>query len=253
MSEQTAQKTGIVIQARLASTRLPGKVLRPFQDGRSILDILLHSLSQTKLPLVLATSTATADDPLAEYCKEHNIPCFRGSEQDVLDRFLQAADRMGFTHAVRVCADNPFFVADLIMPMITALEKVPSADYISFQNAEGIPAIRTHWGLLGELVKVSALRRATEMTQDAFYREHVTNYLYGHPEIFELTWLEAPAEIFARHDLRFTVDNQADFELAEELLDLLPTDWTLEDLIRIAAQEERYLQTMRTNIEKYSK
>lgn len=253
MPNSNEQRIGIVIQARLASTRLPGKVLRPFADGRSILDLLLQGLSQTKLPIILATSTASADDPLADYCERHQVMYFRGSEQDVLNRFLQAADVLKLTHALRVCADNPFFLPGLIQPMVDRLTVCPAADYISFQNAEGVPAIRTHWGLLGELVSVSALRKADETIQDPFYREHVTNYLYGHPASFELEWLPAPEEIFARNDLRFTVDNQADFALAEELLPQLPTNWTIADLIRIAGQEERYLQTMRTNIEKYSK
>lgn len=253
MPDQKEKRIGIVIQARLASTRLPGKVLRPFQSGQCILDILLEGLSGLDLPIILATSTATSDDPLSEYCIRHQIQYFRGSEQDVLHRFLQAADILELTHAVRVCADNPFFLPDLILPLLTKLEATATADYISFQNADGVPAIRTHWGLLGELVSISALRKADKTIQDPFYREHVTNYLYGHPETFELAWLPAPDAIFSRNDLRFTVDNLEDFDLAEELLPKLSADWTLEDLIRIAAQEDRYLQTMRTNIEKYSK
>lgn len=253
MTKQSNQQIGIIIQARLGSTRLPGKVLRSFADGQCILDILITQLQQLNLPIVLATSHHSNDDPLAEYCERAHIQYYRGSEENVLARFIQAAEAFNVKYAVRVCADNPFFLADSIPSLLKALSATPDAEYISFQNAQGTPAIKTHWGLFGELVSIAALKKATQLTNESLYQEHVTNYIYGNPTLFKVMLMDAPAPIFARVDLRFTVDDRQDFDLAEEILQNLPVNWSLTDLIRIAEQEGRYLQEMQQNIEKYTK
>ncbi len=96
-------KQGIVIQARLGSTRMPGKILKDFYQGESILGIQCRNLGAIpNAGLVIATSTAKGDDPIVDFCHEYSIQCFRGSETDVLQRFIACSDEYELTHVIRV-------------------------------------------------------------------------------------------------------------------------------------------------------
>lgn len=97
-----------IIQARLGSTRLPGKILLPFYEGKSILELMIDKLSVVSKNIVLATSTNELDNGLELFAKKHCIVCFRGDENDVLSRFIDAASENDVRHLIRVCSDNPF-------------------------------------------------------------------------------------------------------------------------------------------------
>ena len=101
-------ETGIILQARTDSTRMPEKVILPFFQEKSILDLLLEKTKKLVAPVVLATTLNPSDDRICRLAEKHEVPVFRGSENDVLDRFIQAARKFGFSKIIRVCADNPF-------------------------------------------------------------------------------------------------------------------------------------------------
>lgn len=213
MSSSTT--VGIVIQARVGSSRLPGKVARPFFEGKNILEIIIDRLKQTNLPVVLATTTHSADDLLETVALSKGITCFRGSENNVLDRFIQASSP--FEYAFRICADNPFLSMALMKEMRERAQEIDyDFDYMSYRIS-GIPAILTHFGVFGELVRSAALLDVASKTQDAFYLEHVTNYIYKHPAEFNINWLDIDNETFISPDIRMTVDTQEDFELIQNL------------------------------------
>lgn len=102
-------ETAFLVQARMGSTRLPHKVLRPFYNNNCILDLLVDKLNQIAgTKIIIATSVGSENDVIEQFCKERNIVCFRGEENDVLKRFIDAAEANGVDRIVRICSDNPF-------------------------------------------------------------------------------------------------------------------------------------------------
>ena len=245
----------IIIQARLSSTRMPGKVLQPFVGEQSILELQIKALRTLKLPIVLATTTNPNDDALEEFANKHEIECYRGSEDDVLGRFVVATEA---EYIIRICSDNPFLDLASITSFVEQLEQ--GVDYVSFKNAEGTPAIRTHWGLFAEVVSRKALVKAHEATEKhpdgSFYREHVTNYIYGHPEKFKVKLLEAPGIIIDRNDLRFTIDTPEDFENMQKLYQIIEKeggDFSLENLVKTTDAHPEIKKVMEEGIARFSK
>ena len=124
---------GIIIQARTGSTRMPEKVIQPFYQKQTILDLLLEKVKKLDLPVVLATTTNPSDDRLCTRAEIHGVPVFRGSENDVLDRFIQAARLYGFSKIIRVCADNPFLDLSALQTLADQFNQ-SVADYLGFQR-----------------------------------------------------------------------------------------------------------------------
>ncbi len=215
-------KTGIIIQARMGSTRMPGKVLTPFYGASSILDLVIQTAKKNKFsfPVIVATSLSKEDDAIENLATKNGLAVFRGDEKNVLKRFVDAAHKFTFDHVVRVCADNPLLDLGLFNELLVVAEKDDS-DYVSYKVDEHTPAIRSHWGIFAEVVKTDALDRALVETNDPIYLEHVTNYIYMHPEKFSLNWVKAPEEIYGINDIRFTVDTSEDFRMMQEFYALL--------------------------------
>jgi len=253
--KQLLKMTGFIVQARTGSTRLPNKILSPFYKKECILDIMLSQLCThfPNVPLVLATSTSSADASLEEFTERYKgIEFFRGSENDVLERSMKAAQAFGIDNIIRVCSDNPFLQTQFVQDLIDA---DADADYISYQ-VDNLPTIRTHYGLFAERVSLSALEKAYAQKPTAFYREHVTNFIYGHPELFSLHWLEIGNQLKGLEDLRLTIDDPQDFETAQKIYsDLYKGDKQilLSDLKPYLAERPDELRKMNENKLKYSK
>ena len=166
-----------IIQARSGSTRLPNKILLPFYNGKSILDLMLEKLSSINgTNILVATTTNMKDDAVVNIAKKYNIAYFRGSENDVLNRFISAAEQYNAQKIIRVCSDNPFLDINSIKKLIETINENPSADYISF-NINGIPSIKTHYGFWTEYVTLNTLKKIRDLTDEPLYHEHVTNYI----------------------------------------------------------------------------
>lgn len=210
---------GIIIQARTGSTRLPAKILLPFYGEQRIIDILIENIRRAcpDKKLILATTVREQDDVLEQVAREHGILCYRGSEENVLDRFIGAARTHGLNRFIRVCSDNPFLQAESFGRLFSEHDARPEADYVSYAFADGRPTIKSHLGLYAELTTLTALERVASLTQEKLYIEHVTIYLYTHPETFNVCLLPLPEELEGRTDLRFTLDTPEDFALLQEL------------------------------------
>ena len=169
-------KDGIIIQARTGSTRLHNKILLPFYGGQRIIDILIGNIKQAcaDKTIVLATTDRPQDDILAEVAREAGICCYRGDEDNVLDRFIRAAETFNLDRFIRVCSDNPFLRPDSFRAFFEEHDARP-ADYIAYGFADGRPTIKSHLGLFAELTTADALRRAAAATQEKLYIEHVTS------------------------------------------------------------------------------
>ena len=212
------KNTAIILQARTGSTRLPDKSVLPFHEGKGIFQIILENL-KTKFPaeqIILATTENPSDDRLVKIAEAEGIRVYRGSEPDVLDRFIQTAKTYGIKTIVRVCADNPFLLPGMIQTLVNESGQ-DSCDYISFKLEDGTPVIRSHWGLFAEVVTLDALECVVKMTGLPLYHEHVTNFIYENPGDFKIKLLELPPIFRNKKDFRLTLDTPADFELLSDL------------------------------------
>ncbi|MEW6664756.1 MAG: NTP transferase domain-containing protein [Thermodesulfobacteriota bacterium] len=179
-------KTGILIQARMSSERFPGKVLHEV-NNKPMLQYLLERLEHGShgLPLVVATSSEPSDAPILEFCTALGVTCFRGSLGDVAGRFREAAERYGFEAFVRVSGDSPLLDPTLVeLAVRTFLEK--GGDLVTNVQERTFPK-----GQSVEVVRKSSFDRACACMTEPADREHVTRYLYLHPESFVI------------HNLRF--------------------------------------------------
>jgi spore coat polysaccharide biosynthesis protein SpsF len=215
-------KTGIIIQARVGSTRMPGKVLLPFSKEKNILQIIIEKLKKSihHLPIVVATSTSSGDDKIESLAKSENVNCFRGDEDDVLNRFISCAKENSFDKVVRVCADNPFLDVELMDELISKSAEI-DFDYYSFLVADNLPAIKTHWGIFTEMVALESLEKVNSLTNEKLYHEHVTNFIYGNPLIFKVYWEKAPSNVYGITDIRFTIDTPEDFGIIQRIWTVL--------------------------------
>lgn len=248
-SPSTDLSWGIVVQARMGSTRLPGKMLDEVVPGRSLLSVVLGRLLSVVDPgrIVLATTTHAQDDPLVALAQAEGVTVYRGSEHDVLDRFREAARVKGWRYIVRVCADNPLVQADRIAPLVSA-GLAAEADYCAYFFNDGLPSIRSHCGLFAEWVSVAALDRVALLAPASEYREHVTNYIYGHPAQFHLVRLPVPNEPDVRN-WRMTIDTRSDLDLCRSILEGLGDGGSDLDRLRsYIAEHPALLEVMRTNM-----
>ncbi|AWJ91151.1 spore coat protein (plasmid) [Azospirillum baldaniorum] len=217
MSAATAKPRVVCIsQARMTSTRLPGKVLME-AAGRPLLAHHLERLARCRTldALVLATTVNGTDDPVAELARSLGVPVFRGDEQDVLGRFAGAAAMAGADVVVRVTADCPLIDPALVDRVVAAfLESAPPLDYLS------LDVTRFPRGLDSEVFTRAALDEASASATDPAEREHVTAHIYRRPERFRIGAPLAP-EDGSVLDQRWCVDEAADLELVRRLLGAL--------------------------------
>ncbi len=207
-----------IIQARMGSTRLPAKVLRDI-CGKPL---LWHMLDRLRLSIriddiVLAIPDSEQNDQLADFAKELNLHYFRGSEDDVLARYYGAATKFEADVVVRLTSDCP-----LIDPRVT--DKVieehlnSDADYTSVSIKSGFPR-----GLDTEVFNYDALEETYREAKHYYEREHVTPYIYQHPDLFKIKSVEANEKL-RRPDLRLTVDTEEDLDLIGKIFRRLYRD-----------------------------
>lgn len=244
------KKITFIIQARLSSTRLPNKVILPFWNGNTILNLLIEKLKQFNgCHIILATSDLPANLPLVDIAKKADISCFQGSENDVLQRFIDAAESQNAEHIIRICADNPFLDANAIEELLHEIQSTENYDYISFL-VNGCPSIKTHFGFWAEYVTLSALKKVRISTAESLYHEHVTNYIYTNPNQFNIKWLSPATCVENRHDIRLTIDTINDFNNAQTIYaDLSQTNaFTISDIITYVDQHPECKATMKNEI-----
>jgi spore coat polysaccharide biosynthesis protein SpsF len=202
-----------ILQARCSSTRLPGKVLRTIM-GKPMLLHQIERLERSKRisKIVVATSNATDDDPIASLCLDHKIECYRGDLNDVLDRFYQAAVKYNALHIARLTGDCPLTDPAVIDHVIEAYNEA-GVDYASNALEPSYPD-----GLDVEVFNIATLKQAWEKAQLSSEREHVTPYIHKHPDRFKLLPVRHTEDLSA---LRWTVDNPEDFAFVSRVYDAL--------------------------------
>jgi spore coat polysaccharide biosynthesis protein SpsF len=199
-----------IIQARCGSARLPGKVLMDIA-GHPMFSRVVERTRQAQMltEVVLATSTEQRDEPLVTLAKRLGVPCFRGSESDVLSRFVGAAKAFNADLVVRLCADCPLLDGAVIDQIVRAFLKSKGIDYVSNTLEHTYPR-----GLDAEVFSPDALLRAHLEARSPYEREHVTPYIYQHPELFSLRNVIHTSDL---SDFRLTVDQAADLEMVRQV------------------------------------
>jgi spore coat polysaccharide biosynthesis protein SpsF len=197
--------TVAIIQARMGSSRLPGKVLKDM-GGETVLGRVVRRLRRSRQisNIVVATTTEPTDEVIVAECDRLQVPHFRGAEQDVLDRYYQAAHANAAEAVVRVTSDCPLIDAKLVDDTVEVFRN-EHADYASNVSPRTYPR-----GLDTEVFTFDALDHAWREAREAHQREHVTPYLYEHPLIFKLASLSGAADC-SRY--RWTLDTPEDLEL----------------------------------------
>ena len=246
---------GIIVQARLGSTRLPRKILLEFYDGMTLLETVINNLRKVRnAQIIVATSVNPNNDELEAFLKEHSVTVFRGSEDDVLSRFIGAAEANGVNGIVRICSDNPFLDWHGVEALIEKA-KTSDADYIGYRIND-TPSIRTHFGFWGEYVTLSALKRVAATTDEKPAHEHVTIHVYTHPDEYKCEWIECPAFLQGRNDIRLTVDNPDDFENAQSVFNALHEsnpDFGLDDVVKYIDEHSELRVSMKQMIDNNQK
>lgn len=218
-----------IVQARMSSSRLPGKVMRPIL-GAPMLARQIERISRSSRieRLVVATSDHASDDPLEAFCTALRIRCYRGSLTDVLGRYWAAEQQFGpSSHIVRLTGDCPLTDWQVIDETI-AFHLEQNADFTSNDQKLTFPK-----GLDVEVFKAEHLKTAAREATEPYEREHVTPFFLNHPERFRLANIECNPPM---GDLRWTVDTPEDFEFVERVYrELYPANpaFTSEDIVNL--------------------
>lgn len=225
----------IIVQARMGSTRLPGKVLKPIA-GRPMLSYLVERLKRVRRAraTVIATSTSPADQAIVEFCRSEQVDCTQGSEHDVLARFADTVRLFPAAIIVRVTADCPLIDPELIDEALT-LYAGGAYDYVSNMLEPTWP-----YGMAVEVFSAAALEDAHREALDPAEREHVTPFIYWRPQRYRLKSFTREPDLSR---CRWTVDTPEDFTLVSRILATLyprkPT-FTMSDVLDLLAHNPEW-------------
>lgn len=225
-------KTGAIIQARMGSTRLPGKVMKEVL-GRPLLLYMLERVRRADKinEVIVATSDLSRDGPIAELAAANGTDVFRGSETDVLDRYFRAAEARGLDYIVRLTADCPLLDWPTINWFVALFLARAELDYLGTG-----PTFPEGYGM--EILKFSALERAWREAVLPSEREHVTEYIWSRPHEFVVDRADFPHGDCSW--VRITVDEQVDFEVVREIIGRFyedKPDFGIEDIIDFLKNE----------------
>ena len=228
--------TVAVIQARMGSTRLPGKVLRTVL-GRPLLGYLIERVAKSKLIdlAVVATTCCQDDKVISDFCRDIGVACYRGSEDDVLSRFYDVAQITRADIVVRLCADSPLIDHRIIDEMVSEyLSNREGCDYYSNTIKQTYPL-----GMNIEIFNSNSLKTSHSLSRHEYEKEHVTPYIYTHPESFRICHKHFKSDMSG---LRLTVDEEEDFQLVKQIIERLYENnkwFSLNDVIDLYESDKK--------------
>ncbi|MBI1888689.1 MAG: glycosyltransferase family protein [Candidatus Spechtbacteria bacterium] len=217
--------THIIIQARMGSGRLPGKILKDL-CGFPMLYHVIERCRKSKLAerVILATTVEAQDNSTADFCSNHGIDYMRGSENDVLSRYYETARKFHSSVIVRVTADCPLIDPLIIDSCIQKFKEEKDVDYLSNVSVRTFPR-----GLDVEVFSFNALQRAYKEAKELYEREHVTPYIWENKKReFKIGESVRASSEYARN-YRLTVDYPEDFELMKKIYEALYKEGTIID------------------------
>ena len=202
---------GCIIQARMGSTRFPGKVMKPLDGENPLLYSVIAQLKNCELidVIVVATTDLEEDDIIVEYLKKNGIKYFRGSSEDVLDRYFQCAKKFLFSSIVRIPADKPFIDPEFVDSIIKKF-KIEHFDYITTFLPPTFPI-----GSEVEIFSYDCLEKTWKNANLPSEREHVTPYIYNNKNKFKILNIKNDKD---ESNLRWAVDRKEDYDLALKIV-----------------------------------
>lgn len=246
------QKIGCIIQTRMGSTRLPGKVMLNIDGKNPIIYYVIKQISESRLcdQIVIATTTLSEDEKIIKFAKNMSIACFRGSVEDVLDRYYQCAKIFSFSTIIRITSDNPLIDPKLVDDAIL-FYKSNSYDYVTNCKPRTFPQ-----GTEVEIFSFNALEKIWKNARKLSEREHVTPYFYNNPKQFKIFNIRNDEDL---SHLRWTVDKMEDLEfiknivskikkspiLMSDILKLLKMEPELININKNYVMDEGYLKSLK--------
>lgn len=200
-----------IIQAHMGSTRLPGKVMKDLAGQPMLVRVVERTYrARTLSNVVIATTELPADDVIIRLCGKQGWFCFRGSEDDVLDRYYQTAQYFHADAIVRISSDCPLIDPGVIDNIVsTYISFQPDIQYVSNNLTRTYP-----YGLDAEVIKFTALEKAWQEDHNPSWREHVTLYILRHPEIFKMRGITNDKDYSY---MRWTVDTPEDLKFVRKI------------------------------------
>ena len=244
----------IIIQARMGSHRLPGKVMMKIKN-KPILYYVINQIRKSKFDskIIVATSTLEKDDIIEKYVKSINVEVFRGDENNVLDRYYQCAKKYSIEPIVRISADSPFVDPEVIDRCIEKFLE-SKVDYVSniIQKKDGLWKEDHNGFPIGTAVEVfsfDTLERTWKNAKESFDKEHVTEYIIKHSDLFTLDNIENSTDL---SEYRIVVDHQSDFELAKNVITKFEDDetFTIPKIIEVLNHLEKSEKWIKSEWEK---
>ena len=202
---------GCIVQARMGSTRLPGKVMISVDDDNPVIFYVIKQLKESELcnKLVVATTCLKEDDKIVDFVKKIGITFFRGSTEDCLDRYYECAKKFGFSTIVRITCDNPLIDPTLVDDAIKLFNS-EKYDYVTNCRERTFPQ-----GTEIEIFSFSALEKAWKEAKKISEREHVTPYFYNNPDQFKIFNIRNNENL---SHLRWTIDRKEDLEFVKKIV-----------------------------------
>lgn len=250
---------GVIIQARMGSSRLPGKVMMKITEKDTVLSFLIQQLSYCKLidKIVIATTDLREDDLIVKQASDMSVECFRGDALDVLDRYYFCAKKFMFSDIVRITSDCPL-IDPQIVDNVIRIFKSNSYDYVTNSLNRTFP-----YGTETEAFSFNVLKKTWKNARKPSEREHVTPYIYNHKDLFRIFNVENAENI---SHLSWTIDRINDLKLVQnivlkiknrpilldDILDLIKKEPELLNINKERIPNEGYLKSLQ-NDENYTK
>ena len=227
---------GCIIQARMNSTRLYGKVLKKLDEKNSVLDYVLNQIQKCKLidKIVVATSELEIDDAIVKAAKKMNVEVFRGSPTDVLDRHYQCAKKYCFDIIVRVTSDNPLNDPQIIDKAIKKMQS-EKFDCVTTSLLQTFPK-----GIHVEIVSINVLKKVWKNSSIPYEREYVTPYIYNNSNKFKIYNLVNTKNL---SHISFTIDKNNDLKLVRKIISKIQKRPILmKDILKLLDKEPKLLE-----------
>jgi spore coat polysaccharide biosynthesis protein SpsF len=224
--------SAIIIQARISSARFPGKMMLSLA-GIPLVEYVYRRCCQCSVEnVIVATSLDSSDDPLHAHCQANNIPVIRGTLDNVLDRYIKAANYLKAKYIGRVCADTPFFDLSLLE---ASLKVIAEADFDYVASDRNSCAS----GFYSETVKLKALESSARITSNKDDLEHVTRFILNNEKVFSGKAIKVNFNPQFIKDIRLTVDYPKDLELANNIITHLPDklNFSSNDILEVVKEK----------------
>ena len=240
-------KVVATIEARMTSSRLPGKVLFPAHGEPMLMHLVRRLRAVPSIDaIVIATTTNTSDEPILEFAKTAGVDCYRGSEDDVLARVIGAGESAQAEVLVEITGDCPVIDPDLVEQTIRMFFN-HSVQYASNSLVRSYPD-----GMDTQVMWFETLKSSASMTSDPLDREHVSRFICQHPELFSRVHLIAPPSLHWP-ELGLTLDEESDYKLLKQLIEeLAPTKplFSCHDMIQLLKQRPEWVDINRAVVRK---